>query len=219
MKFLKDNGLVLTMLGIFLLCLAGQALTGWSAENEQRAMHGEDAATFGAFLGSGAFLSSVFENWESEFLEKWAFVLLTAWLYQRDSADSKDPDKDAPEDRDPAQDANKPDAPWPVRAGGFARILYSHSLGIVLLVLFLGTFALHVWNSARHAAAEALQHGQVPESVLEHLVTGQFWFESFQNWQSEFLSTGLLILLAIFLRERGSPESKPVADPHRKTGH
>lgn len=168
-KLLKDNGLVITMLGIFLLCLVTQALTGWSAENGQRAMHGGPATTLAAFLGSGAFLSSVFENWESEFLEKCAFILLTAWLYQRGSAGSKDPDKDAPEDRDPALYTEKRGAPWPVRAGGFVRVLYSHSLLILLVVLFLVTFAFHVWNSARHAAAEALQHGRILVRKLPEL--------------------------------------------------
>ncbi|WP_348632932.1 DUF6766 family protein [Mesorhizobium sp. M00.F.Ca.ET.216.01.1.1] len=113
---------------------------------------------------------------------------------------------------DPVLDRNKPDAPWPVRKGDWTRALYSHSQGLALLALFNATFMLHVWNSIRRAAQEALWHGHQPETMWHDLVSGQFWFESFQNWQSEFLSTALLILLAVFLRERGSPESKPVSD-------
>lgn len=218
-SLLKNNGLVLAMLVIFLICLVGQALTGWMVDNQQRALHGDPPQHFLVFLGSGSFLSAVFENWESEFLEKWAFVMLTAFLIQRGSAESKDPDKPSPQDRHPALDEDNPDAPWPVRRGGWVRSLYSHSLGLALLALFVATFALHVWNSTRHAAEEALQHATQPETMWQHLASGQFWFESFQNWQSEFLSTAILILFAIFLRERGSPESKPVSEPHEKTGH
>ncbi|WP_366511256.1 DUF6766 family protein [Mesorhizobium sp.] len=145
--------------------------------------------------------------------------MLTAFLIQRGSAESKDPDKPSPHDRDPVLDRNKPDAPWPVRKGDWTRALYSHSLGAGAVGLFTATLMLHIWNSIRRAAQEALWHGHQPETMWHDLVSGQFWFESFQNWQSEFLSTALLILLAVFLRERGSPESKPVSDPHDKTGH
>jgi hypothetical protein len=147
------------------------------------------------------------------------YVCLTAYLFQRGSPESKDPDEEAPQDRDPKLDERKQDAPWPVRAGGMARSLYSHSLGIALFVLFIASFILHLGGSANHAAEEALAAGEQPPSLGEHLVSAQFWFESFQNWQSEFLSTGLLIVLAIFLRERGSPESKPVGAPHSQTGN
>lgn len=117
------------------------------------------------FLSSGSFLSALFENWESEFLEKWAFVMLTAFLIQRGSAESKDPDKSSRQDCDPALDEDRTDAPWPVRAGGWARAVYSHSLGLALLALFIATFVLHVWNSTRRAAEEALQHGAQPETI------------------------------------------------------
>lgn len=160
----------------------------------------------------------MFENWESEFLQMAAFVLLTAHLYQRGSAESRDPDAGAPQDRDPALDAANPDAPWPVRAGGVARALYSRSLGVTLFVLFAISFALHWLNSARKAVGDARMHGEPIPSAAAWLGDAQFWFESFQNWQSEFLSTAVLVVLAIFLRERGSPESKPVGAPNSQTG-
>jgi len=105
-----------------------------------------------------------------------------------------------------------------VRHGGVPRTLYSYSLGIVLFALFLVSFALHLQNSAAAEAAEAALHGQAAPGIRQHLASAQFWFESFQNWQSEFLSTAVIVVLSIFLRFRGSPESKPVAAPHSQTG-
>lgn len=217
-KTLKDNGLAIALTALFLISVIGQALTGHAADNGDRLRHGEAAIDLISYLGGGAFLSTLFENWESEFLQMWAYVMLTAYLFQRGSPESKDPDETAPQDRDPALDAKNPAAPWPVRAGKIARGLYAHSLGLALLILFLATFVLHWLNSARHAADEAKEHGEPAASALEHLGDMQFWFESFQNWQSEFLATAVLIVLAVFLRERGSPESKPVAAPHEETG-
>jgi hypothetical protein len=217
-RFLRNNGLTLALMTLFAISLIGQAFTGFAAENAERVQHGESLTTLLPYLGSGSFLSALFENWESEFLQMWAFVMLTAYLMQKGSPESKDLDAESPQDRDPALDADKPDAPFPVRMGGWVRSLYSHSLGLTLLALFLLSFALHWLNSARHAAEEAEAHGEVPASVLAHLGESEFWFESFQNWQSEFLSTAVLIVLAIFLREKGSPESNPVAESNAKTG-
>lgn len=219
MRFFRNNGLLITVFAIFVACLVGQAISGYFASQQDRAMHGLANQSFASFLGSGEFQESVFENWESEFLEKWAYVFLTAYLVQRGSAESRDPDADSTENEDPARHREDPDAPWPVRRGGIILWLYSHSLGTALFLIFVATFVFHLWQSTRHAAEEAALHHQPAETILAHLVSGQFWFESFQNWQSEFLSTGVLVLLAIWLRERGSPESKPVHAPHAKTGH
>lgn len=218
MRWLRDNGLTLALALLFIASLLGQVFTGWYSENENRMEHAQAPLALLAYLGGGDFLSALFENWESEFLQMWVFVMLTAYLFQRGSPESKDPDKLSPQDADPADQARRSDAPAPVRAGGLARALYSHSLGLALLALFLISFALHAVNSTRKADEEALQHGQAPPSVMGHLADAEFWFESFQNWQSEFLSTAVLIVLGIVLRERGSPESKPVAAPHSETG-
>ena len=217
-RFLRDNGLTLVLTSLFLLSVIGQAFAGWTSENDERAQHGQAAMAMLVYLASGAFLSSLFENWESEFLQMWSYVMLTAYLFQRGSPESKDPDKPAPQDSDPAKDEAKPDAPWPVRAGGRWHRLYSHSLGLALLLLFLGSFALHWINSARHADEEAQAHGEPASGLMSHLGEAQFWFESFQNWQSEFLATAVLVVLGVYLRERGSPESKPVSAPASKTG-
>lgn len=219
MTWLRDNGLAIALFTLFAVSVVGQGWAGWLAQNEELVRDGLAPQTLGAFLAGGEFNSTLFENWESEFLQMWAFVMLTAYLFQRGSPESRDPDAErAPQDREPKADENKPDAPWPVRAGVVARSVYSHSLGWALLILFVASFALHWVNSTRHAAEEAIRNGQAPPSLLDHLTGAELWFESFQNWQSEFLSTAVLIVLAIFLREKGSPESKPVSAPHSQTG-
>ena len=217
MKVLRDNGLTIVLMLLFLVSIVGQWIAGWHVENEELTRHGRDALSLGAYTIDPAFLSSVFENWESEFLQMSAYVVLTAMLIQRGSAESRDPD-DPPRDPDLKAQARKPGAPRILMGGDTARWLYAHSLGIALFALFLLSFLLHWWNSAEAAAAEALEHGETPLGVLAYLGDPQLWFESFQNWQSEFLSTAVLIVLSIWLRQRESPESKAVAAPHDATG-
>lgn len=147
-----------------------------------------------------------------------AYVMLTAFLFQRGSAESKDPDGPSEVDEDAAKKAHDDDAPWPVRVGGWTRSAYSYSLGAALASLFLLTFVLHLGYSAEAENAEAVMHGQPATSIFDHLASAQFWFESLQNWQSEFLSTAVIVVLSIFLRFKGSPESKPVGAPHSQTG-
>lgn len=218
MRFIKDNGLTIVLAGAFLATLGGMLFAGWMSNNEELAQHGLDAIGLGEFLISGKFISAVFENWESEFLQMAFYVVLTSFLFQRGSSESKDPDAKEEVDEDPAKNSRKKVAPWPVRAGGVWRDLYSYSLGIVLVLLFLASFVLHWLGSLAAANEEAMQHGEPARSALEHLFDAQLWFESLQNWQSEFLSTAVIVVLTIFLRFRGSPESKPVAAPHSKTG-
>ena len=216
-RFFRDNGLTIVLMLLFLGSIIGQWLAGWHFENETLAEHGEQAITLGQFTTDPQFLSTVFENWESEFLQMAAFVVLTACLYQKGSAESEDPDE-PPRDKNLAAQARKRGAPKILRQGTAARWVYAHSLGIVLSILFVATFALHWWFSAKHAAEEAAMHGQAAQSALDYLTSAQLWFESFQNWQSEFLSTAVLIVLSIYLRQAESPESKPVAAPHSQTG-
>ena len=148
-----------------------------------------------------------------------AYVLLTIFLFQKGASESKKPDEANPEDESPTAKRDDPDAPWPVHRGGLLLKLYSHSLSIALVALFLLSFWPHLAGSTRRMNEEALWHGQPPQTMVETLADAEFWYESFQNWQSEFLSIGVLLVLGIYLRERGSPESKPVAAPHAATGH
>ncbi|WP_067113409.1 DUF6766 family protein [Sphingopyxis granuli] len=217
MRLLKDNSLTLVLLLLFAGSIVGQWLAGWHVAIEDAARHGAVAPSLLFYTISPEFLSSVFENWESEFLQMSAYVVLTAILIQRGSAESKDPDS-PPRDADLAVQAMKPGAPAILRKGRLARALYARSLGIVLFILFLLSFLMHWTQSAKAAAQEAAEHGEAALSTIAYLGDPQLWFESFQNWQSEFLSTAVLVVLSIFLRQRESPESKAVAAPHAHTG-
>jgi hypothetical protein len=146
------------------------------------------------------------------------FVLLTAWLYQKGSAESRDPDAEEPVDNDPRLSRHDPRSPWPVRKGGLVLWLYSHSLSITFLLIFLASFWIHVVKGAEKYSEEQRQHGQPPVTAVQYLGTSQLWFESMENWQSEFLSLLAMVVLTIHLREKGSPESKPVAAPHAVSG-
>ncbi|UVC12506.1 hypothetical protein IHQ71_30165 (plasmid) [Rhizobium sp. TH2] len=218
MKVLKDNGLTIVLLLATFATVIGMMFTGHSVYNEELSTHGSSPIALFAYLATGHFLSALFENWESEFLQMSAYVVLTAYLFQRGSAESKDPDEVSPQDADPADEEGNPNAPLAVRMGGVSRNLYSYSLGLVLLGLFIASFVMHLRESAAAEAAEASLHGRAAPTTLDHIFSAQMWFESFQNWQSEFLSTAILIFLSIFLRFRGSPESKPVSAPHSETG-
>ncbi len=218
MKWFRDNGLTIVLAAATLITLVGMTMTGLSVYNDELARHHQPVVTLAAYLKSGHFLSAVFENWESEFLQMSAYVVLTAFLFQRGSAESNDPDETAAQDEDPAEHAGDRNAPLPVRLGSIPRTLYSYSLGIALFALFLLSFAFHLYDSAVAQAVEAMNHGEPAQTIWQHAGSAQFWFESFQNWQSEFLSTAVLVVLSIFLRFRGSPESKPVAAPHARTG-
>ena len=217
MSRFKDNSLTIVLLLLFAASIAGQWLTGWHVALEDAARHHQPGLSLLAYSASPRFLSSVFENWESEFLQMSAYVVLTAMLVQRGSSESRDPDA-PPRDADVAAQSRKPGAPAILRKGRLARALYARSLGLVLALLFVASFVLHWTQSARAAAEEAREHGQAAVSTIAYLADPGLWFESFQNWQSEFLSTAVLVLLSIVLRQKESPESKPVAAPHAETG-
>jgi hypothetical protein len=218
-RLLRDNGLSITLFALFLISIVGQALAGWRAQLDELRTHGQAAVGFLDYLTTGHFLSATFENWESEFLQMSVYVLLTVYLVQKGSSESKKPDEPNPEDEPPHLKRGDPHAPWPVHRGGLVLKLYSHSLSIALVSLFLLSFWLHLAGSTRRLNEEAIQHGRPAQTIVETLADAQFWYESFQNWQSEFLSIAVLIVLGIYLREHGSPESKPVAAPHEVTGH
>jgi hypothetical protein len=218
MRFLRDNGLTIVLITATLVTFFGMLLSGWQSFNQELAEHGSPQLTLLGYARSGNFLSALFENWESEFLQMFTYVVLTAFLFQRGSAESKDPDEPSPQDEDFLVHAHDPHVPGPLRARPLAQKLYAYSLGLAMVILFVASFVLHLLGSAQAENAEAAQHGQAAVSVLQHIGSAHFWFESFQNWQSEFFSTAVLVVLSIFLRFKGSPESKPVAAPHHETG-
>ena len=202
-----------------MLILVGQAASGHYAYNEEQQEHGEPTVDFVGYLGSSHFLEATMENWESEFLQMFAFVVLTAFLFQKGSAESKDPHKLEQVDSDPRKSRNKKDAPWPVRKGGLILKLYENSLSLAFLLLFVMAFILHAVGGAEEYNQSQREHGSSEVvSTLEYMGTPRFWFESLQNWQSEFLAVGAMVVLSIFLRQKGSPESKQVDSPHSETG-
>jgi hypothetical protein len=216
-RMLRDNALSLTMFGLFLVLLVGQSVAGYRTGNHDNQEHGQPRESYAEYLTSGAFVEATFENWESEFLQMGAYVLLTAWLIQKGSPESKNPDGEE-SDADPRAERDNPDAPGPVRRGGLALTLYEHSLSTALFALFLLSFVLHALGGHAEYNQQQLEHGQAAVSLWSFVTSSEFWFQSLQNWQSEFLAVAALAVLGIFLRQRGSPESKPVAAPHAQTG-
>lgn len=213
--FVYRNGLSLVFLLLFLITLVAQALTGWKEHNQELQDENATALAFSAYLSTGHFISSTFENFQSEFLQMALYVILTIGLRQQGSAESKSLDEAEEVDREPIASA---DAPGPVKKGGWILKLYSHSLSIVFILLFLVSWGLHLYGSwVDHNDKQQLQ-GKAFQSLLGYLCEPNFWFETFQNWQSEFLSVLSIVVLTIFLRQKGSPESKPVDAPHMETG-
>jgi hypothetical protein len=216
-RLFRENGLSITMFGLFLAFLVPMSISGHRSHNADLRDHRRGPITYVRYVGSGDFIEGVFENWESEFLQMGSFVLLTVWLYQKGSPDSREPHGESPQDADPRK-ARNPGRPWPVRRGGLVLKVYENSLTLALFLLFFVSFALHAIGGAAAYNESQREHGGAPVSTVEFVGTSEFWYQSLQNWQSEFLSVGALTVLAIFLRQRGSPESKPVAAPHPKTG-
>jgi hypothetical protein len=217
-RVIKNNGLSIVLFLIFVVTLAGQFFAGWKVHNESELQHGRPPVSAAEYVAEPHFLEAVFENWESEFLQMAAYVIFTIFLFQKGSSESKQPDTIERVDVIVESSKDDPEMPWPVRRGGFALKLYEHSLSLALLALFAISFVFHAVSGARQYSSEQAEHGGSPVTTVEFMGTPTFWFESFQNWQSEFLSVGVIVVLSIFLRQRGSPESKPVDTPHSSTG-
>jgi hypothetical protein len=220
MRRLRDNGLSLAFGTIFLLALVGQAISGLADYNNRQLATGGDAVSIGHYLTSSSFAVDVAENWQSEYLQFFLYILATVWLVQRGSTESKQLDKAGREsDRDQrvgryAED----DSPSWAKVGGWRTTTYSHSLGLVMGLIFLGSwFAQSVAGRAAYNA-EQLSEFSDPVSWVGYVTSADFWNRTLQNWQSEFLAVASMVLLSIYLRERGSPESKPVGASHGATG-
>jgi hypothetical protein len=218
MKKLKNNGLSITFFLFFLITLVGQIYTGMIQHNEQLIDEGGSPITLSAYLQTGHFLQSTFENWESEFLQMFMFLVLSIFLYQKGSSESKDPDEMEKVDVEKDPNPHRPDTAWPVKKGGLLLKLYKHSLSITFILLFILSFLLHWYGSLKDYNEEQSLKGKASSTALSYLSNSRLWFESFQNWQSEFLSVFALVVFTIFLRQKGSPQSKPVDAPHQETG-
>jgi hypothetical protein len=215
-KFFRNNGLSIVFLVLFFISMVGQVVTGFKEHNNELEENGAASITLLQYFGSGHFFESTFENWESEFLQMGLFVVLSIFLYQKGSSESKDPDKKEAVDREP--NPRRKNAPWAVKKGGFILSIYKHSLSIIFALIFVLSFLLHWYGSMKDFNEEqSLKHLPL-KSAGKYLAGSRFWFESFQNWQSEFLSIFAVVVFSVFLREKGSPQSKPVDAPNSETG-
>lgn len=215
-QFFRNNGLSVVFILLFLLSLVAQFYFGFVEHNETLSEENATPLDIGSYLLSGHFLQATFENWESEFLQMALFVVLTISLRQKGSSESKAIDEEEEVDREPS--ADRPGAPWPVKKGGFILLVYKHSLFLIFFVLFVASFYLHFYGSFKDENEELARKGKAMVSMGSYITEPRFWFESFQNWQSEFLSVFAIVFFSIYLRQKGSPQSKPVDAPHGETG-
>ena len=216
--WVRDRSLTLLLLFMFAVFVVGQFATGLAEYNAEQTEHAQPAVTFREYLETGHPWEALFENWESEFLQMAVFVLLTTFLIQKGSPESRRSGVRELVDTDPRDFANEPEAPWPVRRGGWILRVYEHSLGLAFVMLFLVSWLGHALGGYAEYASDERLHGQPSPVLRDYLTSPRFWFESFQNWQSEFLAIASMVWLAVYLRQRWSPESKPVHAPHAETG-
>jgi hypothetical protein len=219
LDWIRDRGLTLSLLSMFALSLAGQLAAGLGEYNAEQQAHGQSLVTLSTYLATGHPWAALFENWESEFLQMAAFVLLTTFLVQKGSPESRRPGVKELFDSDPRDFASDPEAPWPVRRGGWVLRLYEYSLGLAFVLLFMLSWAGHALGGFSAYTGDQALHNQPRPTFADYILSSRFWFESFQNWQSEFLAIASMVWLAVYLRQRWSPESKPVHASHSETGH
>jgi hypothetical protein len=219
-RSVRDNGLGLAFGGLFLASLIGQAFAGLAQFNEQQVAQGSEPVSLLDYLTSSSFAVDVVENWQSEYLQFFLYVFATVWLVQRGSSESKEPGQEGTEsDREQqvGPHAGEESPSW-ARTGGWRTAVFSRSLGLLMGVLFLLTWAASSVAGWAAYNSEQLGQRQDPVSYAGYLGEADFWNRSFQNWQSEMLAVGSMAIFAVYLRQRGSPESKPVGAAHADTG-
>jgi uncharacterized protein DUF6766 len=217
---LRNHGLGLFFGGIFLLALIGQAIVGHADFNHLQAAHHGDAMGFWRYVTSSDFGADVLENWQSEYLQFTLYILTTVWLLQRGSPESKELDKagrESDEDQKVGEHADERSPRW-ARVGGLRTRLYSNSLVIVMGLIWLACWGVQAVTGRVAYNADQLDHQEAALSFVQYGGSSDFWNRTLQNWQSEFLAVGSMAVLSIYLRQRGSPESKPVGAPHDATG-
>ena len=215
-KLLYNNSLSIVFFLLFFITFIGQIFFGIQEHNKELIEQGEKAVSMAEYLSSGHFLQSTFENWESEFIQMGLFVWFTIFLRQKGSSESKSCDEPEEVDREPSP--MRKGAPWAVKKGGIWLAIYKNSLTLTLLLLFLVSFILHIYGSMKDENLKNSLEGKPLVSYGEYLTSSRLWFESFQNWESEFLSIFTMVVLSIFLRQKGSPQSKPVDAANDETG-
>jgi len=219
-RFVRQNSLSLVFGVLFLAALVGQALAGLAEFNNQQVADGLATVSLGEYVTSADFAVDVTENWQSEYLQFLLYVVLTVWLVQRGSPESKEPGKEGVEtdQRQKVGSYARPDSPRWAGAGRWRTGLYSYSLGLVMGSIFLGSWLVQSIAGWATYNEQQLSQLQDPLSWIGYLGSADFWSRSLQNWQSEFLAVGSMAVFSIYLRQRGSPESKPVGASHKSTG-
>jgi len=220
MRFARDNSLSIFFLAIFLASLAGQAIAGHGQFNHDQLLHHGDPISLGRYLTTSQFAADVAENWQSEYLQFTLYIVGTVWLLQRGSPESKPLDqagRESDEDQQIGSHAGPRSPRW-ARTGGLRTALYENSLLIVMTTIWLSSWLAQSIAGASGYNADQLDHQAATVSWLGYLGSGDFWSNTLQNWQSEFLAVGSMAILSVYLRQRGSPESKPVGAPHDATG-
>ena len=218
--FLRHNGLSLFFLALFLLTLVGQSLAGWHQLNDLQVAEHLDPVSWPRYVTSADFAVDVAENWQSEFLQFWVYLMATVWLLQKGSPESKELDKAGRESEEEQKIGSHatPESPRWAATGGWRTRVYSVSLALVMGAFFLGSWTVQSVAGWAAYDEDRLQQLQDPVGWTAYLRNADFWARTLQNWQSEFLAVGTMAVLAIYLRQRGSSESKPVGEPHASTG-
>jgi hypothetical protein len=219
MRFVRENSLPLFFGALLLLTLFAQSLVGHSLYNEDAIQHSQETISYARYLASSHFGEAVMENWESEFLQFTLYILATVWLVQKGSPESKKPGeagRGTDEDQLLGKHA-RPDSPRWAKVGGLRTAIYSNSLLLVMGLLFVGSWFGHSFTGWSEFNQEQQEHGDAAVSWTGYLGKPDFWEQSFQNWQSEFLAIGAMVVFSIYLRQQGSGESKPVGAPHSVT--
>jgi hypothetical protein len=219
-KALRNNGLSLFFGLIFLLALLGQGLTGHALFNEEQLASGMEEISLAQYLTSSNFAVDVSENWQSEYLQFLLFIYVTIWLLQKGSPESKELDKpgiESDEEQLVGEHSNAKSPKW-ARVSGWRQTVYSNSLGMTMGLIFILSWLVQSIAGNSNYNQEQIQNFQQPVSWPEYIVSPEFWNRTLQNWQSEFLAVGSMVVLSIYLRQRGSPESKPVGSAHDDTG-
>ena len=218
-RWVRENSLALFFLGIFLAALIAQALVGHSDFNNQQLAHQDPTKSLGRYLTSSAFLVDVMENWQSEYLQFTLFILATIFLVQRGSTESKPLGREGTES-DEQQKVGRhaqPDSPRWAKRHGWRLALYSNSLLLVMAAIWIGSWFAQLLTGRVVYNAEQFDHHEAPLNLWQYAGSSEFWNRTLQNWQSEFLAVASMVALSIYLRQRGSPESKPVGAPHHAT--
>jgi hypothetical protein len=219
-RFVRENSLSLFFLVLFLAALIGQAIAGRDMHNADQVAHGGEPISLWSYVTSSAFGQAVMENWQSEYLQFTLFMLATVWLLQRGSPESKELEKAGrgTEKEQRMGEHAHPRSPLWARVGGVRTALYSNSLLIVMVLIFLGSWFAQSATGWTDFNQQQAEHHEPAVSWLSYIGSSEFWEATLQNWQSEFLAVGSFAVLTVYLRQRGSPESKPVGAPHDVTG-